>query len=155
MRQLEHRIRDLPDAPRPARRPRHAARKPAAAARQALAQPFKYADELHAATHRCATIAEQMTARQRDVNNDTWPPVATQARPQHGVDADTAEIRATDQRDRTVANLTLLSRRRPDQRHATSPRSELPCRGSGLPNVARDDLPPPGLRANRTPATRL
>ncbi len=87
----------------------HAARKPAAAARQALAQPFKYADELHAATHRCATIAEQMTARQRDVNNDTWPPVATQAHPRHGVDADSAEIRRLI--SATVPSPTSLSSR--------------------------------------------
>jgi len=89
VRQLEHRVRDLPDARDRIAGREHAAREQAVAAGQALRQPFKYADELHSADARCAAIAEEMTARHRDVDSDTFHSGA----PTSAVDADTAEIR--------------------------------------------------------------
>jgi hypothetical protein len=90
LRQLEARIRDLPDARQRITSRQQAANDEATAARTALRQPFKYTDELHAAAARCVEIAEEMTARQQaDVDTSPVagePSVAPET-------AETAEIR--------------------------------------------------------------
>jgi len=68
-----------------------AARHQASAARQALGQPFKYAEDLDAAAARCAAIAQQMAARQRDVASDTSPVATAQNSNAHEAEAE--EIR--------------------------------------------------------------
>jgi len=60
-------------------------------ARQALGQPFKYAEDLDAAAARCAAIAQQMAARQRDVASDTSPVATAQNSNAHEAEAE--EIR--------------------------------------------------------------
>jgi hypothetical protein len=65
VRQLEHRIADLPALTQRVERDGLAAAEEATRAQQALAQPFKHADALAAATQRSAEIASEMQNRQQ------------------------------------------------------------------------------------------
>lgn len=89
LRQLEHRVGDLPALLERTQATSATLADEAARARHALTQPFKHADALTRAQARCTTIASEMTARQ-EASAPTESPLAP-ARPAVD-DVDLAEL---------------------------------------------------------------
>ena len=80
IRQLEHRVRDLPALAQRLTTRRQDALSEAAAARHALTQPFKYAAELDQAAATRAEITEQIKARHEKAHDhDTTPDAGEEA----------------------------------------------------------------------------
>jgi len=81
LRQLEHRIADLPALAARLEAAGLAAADEAARAQAGLSQPFKHTDALQAATKRSAEIAIEMQHRQQAAARASFPTPATGAGP--------------------------------------------------------------------------
>lgn len=86
VRQLEHRLDGLDALARELDERRHTHLREAESAREQLARPFRYAEDLARARQRQAAITEQMQARQA-----AEPGGAEPSTPGGGLDAQTAE----------------------------------------------------------------
>jgi len=128
VRQLEHRIGDLPALAARIERDGLTAGDEAAKAQRGLEQPFKHADALTAATARSTQIAQEMQARQNP-EPDTSPDTAAGAGAGSGpvIDADVAEARR-------LSNLTFPGPPQPGTRTASTPASTSPRRMPGRDN---------------------